>query len=165
MVTAGVRFRDEFVDGESLRVVERDSLAQLHRAVPVSEQYGRSLSLRAAFVERHPEFWLARRVVGPTRFVDWLLVLLTAGGPQRVQLEYPVCVRCGVRSAIANPTVQDLYIGLPNARDAYLRSWTLPVVPCPNCGSPFERNAIWAERVPDDVLPTLAYVRQGRGSS
>jgi hypothetical protein len=104
------------------------------------------------FVRAHRgAFALALYRPGP--WGEWLpLVLLRrAPGWQRVHIEHVRCARCGWWGATANPTVSDLYLGVPNQTAVLAAAWALAPAPCPACHAPLPRRAIWAERAPPDA--------------
>lgn len=138
------------VDGGIVHVVARSDLGEvLVRDLDAADKMmARWLKGTAAFVEEHDTIMeLAYHVVGPRRMLLWLVLLKTSVGLQRVHLEGLECTKCHANINVANPTIVDLYLGLPSRYDALDRGWAHPAVGCPVCGAELPRRAIWAEVV------------------
>ena len=142
---AHVEFRIAVVDGEELQVVERESLEGVDATV-TSESIAKLLRWTTGFVLQHDGFFVACRLVGPKKIRQWLVLLATATGLQRVHLERVTCDNCRALVDIANPTTADLYEVLAQENEALARAWRQPPVPCPKCGATLGRRAIWAEQ-------------------
>lgn len=137
------------VDDESVRLVERAALGNIdvvvRRPGAVSATLAKWLAWTVGFVETHEVVDLAYHVVGPRRTAFWLLLLKTKIGLQRVHLEHIECTQCRMMLDAANPTVPDLYLGVPSLESALARAWSQPIVGCPVCGATLARRVIWAE--------------------
>lgn len=141
------------VDGGIVNVVARSDLGNVlvRDLGAADETMARWLKVTAAFVEQHDTIMeLAYHVVGPRRMVLWLVLLKTSVGFQRVHLEELECTKCRAKVTVANPTIVDLYLGLPSRYDALDRGWAHPAVGCPVCGAELPRRAIWAEVVSEN---------------
>jgi hypothetical protein len=134
------------MDGEEVYVVRRDMLEHVELA-HLSEHVGRVVRWMRDFVGTHPQFSLARHTIGVRRRELWLLIYDLCAEPQRVHVERLRCSSCSSIVWAANPTVTDLYFGLPREVEwtALKNAWTLPHVPCPRCACELPRRAIWAE--------------------
>ena len=138
------------VDGETVNVVAHSDLGDvlIRDLGPADASMARWLKGTAAFVKQHNDVMdLAYYIVGPRRWLLWLVLLKTSDGLQRVHLEGLECVKCHTSVNAANPTIVDLYTCLPSKYDALDRGWAHPPVPCPVCGAELPRRAIWAEVV------------------
>jgi hypothetical protein len=138
------------VDGGIVNVVAHSDLGDVlvRDLGAADETMARWLKGTAAFVEEHTTVMeLAYHVVGPRRTLLWLVLLKTSVGFQRVHLEELECAKCRTKVNAANPTIVDLYPGLPSEYDALDRGWAHPAVGCPVCGAELPRRAIWAEVV------------------
>lgn len=135
------------VDDESMHLVDRAELGNVvvRRPGAASARLASWLVWAASFVEKHDSMELAYHVVGPRKSVLWLLLLKTRSGLQRVHLEQLECARCRAMLNAANPTLPDLYLGVPSRDSALEHAWAQPVVMCPVCGATLDRPAIWAE--------------------
>jgi hypothetical protein len=92
------------------------------------------------------EFKLGLCKDGPYANV-WSVVCLfrTDDGWQRVHVEQVQCAGCGQQWTIANPTVTELYLGVPQKWDSLARAFARERVRCRQCGSDLPRFGIWAE--------------------
>ncbi len=88
------------------------------------------------------------------RQAKWLPIVLLqyVDGWQRVHLERLTCNTCGWQGMTANPTIMDLYLGVPNRKVAEDRAWQHPVVPCPQCHSTLPRRPIWVQPLLHDTV-------------
>lgn len=142
--------QETVLDGGIVNVVACSDLGDvLVRDLGAADKMmARWLKGTAAFVKEHNTVMeLAYHIVGPRRMLLWLVLLKTSVGLQRVHLEELECVKCRAKVNAANPTIVDLYLGLPSRYDALDRGWAHPAVGCPVCGAELPRRAIWAEVV------------------
>lgn len=139
----GAQYSIVSVDGEGIHIAERASLP-IAKVTESADAMARWLRESVGFVLQHDDFLLGYRVVGRRKSSLWLLLLKVADGLQRVHVEHVTCVQCDARVVSANPTIADLYAGLPNKQEALERAWRRPVVRCPRCGGALPRPAIWA---------------------
>ena len=99
-------------------------------------------------VNMYPELSLGLGRLGPAakRWSPYVFVEML-DGLQRIHLECVTCNRCGWKGLIGNPTVVDIYLGVPGRDAALRRGWKQPVVACPHCHGELPRHAIWVEPV------------------
>jgi hypothetical protein len=68
---------------------------------------------------------------------------------QRVHLEGRKCSTCGWTGLAATAAVGDIYMGSPEADQAFQIGDQLPTVPCPVCKTPFpRRKTVWTQPMP-----------------
>ncbi|MGE5371614.1 MAG: hypothetical protein ACM3QZ_06445 [Solirubrobacterales bacterium] len=146
--------RSEILDGQEVFLLNidnwrsRDAIPSID-GVPLAEgELVRTALQLVDFIHEHPGFELAFFKVrfGPTKW-SWLfnLTYTTKEGLQRVQIEQTTCEQCHTQLCVANPTIPDLYLMVPNWQVAMNRGWSQPVVSCPTCGGGLERHAVWTE--------------------
>src|SRR3954462_7942338 len=113
------------VDGEPMLRLDAAAIEQIRErpSAFAHPDMARWIGWASDFVETHAEFYLGRRVVGPRKRELWLLLLSTATGLQRVQIERLACPHCGATSRGANPTEPDLYIGLSSSKEPLDKAW------------------------------------------
>jgi len=134
------------VDGERMHVLDEASLGMLVQDPSLARGPLDSwIQWTAQQVLSHREFCLAWHTLGgrPTR--SWIVLLHMYDRWIRIHWEHLVCPRCQIRALAANPTVPDLHVGASDIQATREESWSWPAVPCPSCGSAFDRRAIWAE--------------------
>ena len=66
----------------------------------------------------------------------------TADGPCRVLAEAQACFRCGFRGVTANPCDYQTFVGTEDPLAGVRRARGRASLPCPTCGSSFERPAV-----------------------
>jgi hypothetical protein len=103
---------------------------------------------RVEFAERNSGFRCAitKQQIGIIKEV-WIPFLFyeVNEGWQRVAIERTECTKCGWEGNIANPTLPDLYLTLPERFELMSESTDLERVGCPNCNGKLKRFAIWVE--------------------
>lgn len=77
-------------------------------------------------------------------FIVYHVVVETAAGPCRVLAEAQTCFRCGFHGVTANPCDYQTFVGTEDPLAGVRKARSRPTVPCPDCGSPFERPAVRA---------------------
>ncbi|TMV50636.1 hypothetical protein FE783_08045 [Paenibacillus mesophilus] len=114
---------------------------------PNSESTKKILLRNLEILCRYPEMSVVFCRQYPTRrrwsFIN--LIKLKEGKLQRFQLEHLTCESCGWNGYSANPTIPDLYWGLPSEKAVLDAAWKIPKVNCPYCGRGLPRYAIWVE--------------------
>lgn len=119
----------------------------------------RLLSWGLEFCGKHrPIFRVCLYKPGPNSKIWFHCVLFGANQPwQRVHIEHLRCEHCGWSGDAANPSIMDLYLGVPDKVQAIQASRRFPVLPCPKCGRSLPpRTPIWVDRTDLDLQASRA---------
>ncbi|MDL2301635.1 hypothetical protein LJC58_04680, partial [Lachnospiraceae bacterium OttesenSCG-928-D06] len=104
---------------------------------------------RRAFADRHPNFICAllKQKIGKSNeiCIPFIFYKLEEGW-QRVGIEKTECTMCEWNGNIANPTLPDLYLMIPDRFELMRKSLELNQVTCPKCNNKLKRFAIWVDQ-------------------
>jgi hypothetical protein len=151
MVKTNQHLHTVLVDGQELIIPDEAGWTQLRHKPDVS---GIKLGVQEMlwrlreFVQQYPEFTLALYDPGVKNrksFLPIVLLRMKEDKWQRVQIERLTCPVCRWKGETANPTIIDLYFGAQNEDLILKKSFSLPRVSCPRCGSRLPNHPIWTE--------------------
>lgn len=143
----------EKIDGEDCYILDEKiynnvNLLKKLDGVVDSEIFIKYVAHDVSFVKEHKGFCIALYKIR-SKISNWFPCILYfyEGAWRRIQLEFTECEFCGWKGQIANPTIPDLYIAIPERVEALNRALNLPVVSCPKCENKLNRHAIWVEKI------------------
>jgi len=105
--------------------------------------------IKEMFTAITPYYGQLRIGLGTLRdfYLPYVLLVISDGEFQRVQIEKINCTHCQSPWLSANPAIWDLYISVPNKDEAWEVALSRTQVKCPHCGQDPGRRSIWLGRI------------------
>jgi predicted RNA-binding Zn-ribbon protein involved in translation (DUF1610 family) len=97
------------------------------------------------FIKENPEFSLVCYLIGHQPRWMFCIVYQLDDTWRRVQIENVICNNCGWKGMSANPSIPELYFGVPNEWETLKKAASTQF--CPQCSQKLSRDSLWTKTI------------------
>jgi len=145
-------YKSEVINGQTLYFPTKEDWTQILSmdyldGAKISPRLVKRLNaIEFPLVSEYSELSLACAIYGAVNFFMFYVILEVNGEKQRIALRKTNCDNCNWEGFFGDPCESESYEGIiskENKDQAYKRIKKIPLTPCPKCGNPLNRTAVW----------------------